>query len=386
MRRLLLASVVLAGFARPALAQWEVIDPAILAQSVQQVAHGVQTVEQLTQQVAVARQQYAQLMSTYQAIAHAPQAVMATASGMFDISSLRSPVPGQASDLSAIVGGLGAGGALGSQIGQLLGAGRVYAPLGTDSRAVALNTNAASIAGTQAMAGQLYQSASEHAAALWNIESALGSSPDAKATADIQARLQMEQAHLQVRQIQAQTLGAAQTAQIRQTAQQHEESRRCYIDVMLSGAETGSDTCARAGAANDAATTVAAGDGTASVATGYDKFLGQSVGSGQCVALVQQADSSVGLTATWTQGAQVQGNTSLAPGTAIATFDGSGKYANATDGSSHAAIYLGQDAAGNIQVEDQWLGHPASVRTIRASGSTQANSGSAFYVIGHGGA
>lgn len=41
----------------------------------------------------------------------------------------------------------------------------------------------------------------------------------------------------------------------------------------------------------------------------------------------------------------------MVPGTAIATFDPSGKYGNHTDGRSHAAIYLGQDATG-IQVLD----------------------------------
>ena len=121
------------------------------------------------------------------------------------------------------------------------------------------------------------------------------------------------------------------------------------------------------------------------VASGFTQYLGQSVGSGQCVALVQAADPSVGLTATWTQGAAVQGNTSLQPGTAIATFNSNGQYANAMDGSSHAAIYLGQNAQG-IQVEDQWSGQPASLRTIYwtdPNSSRAANNGSAFYVVSH---
>ena len=44
----------------------------------------------------------------------------------------------------------------------------------------------------------------------------------------------------------------------------------------------------------------------------------------------------------------------LRPGTAIATFDPDGRYGNHTDGRSHAAIYLGQDATG-IRVIDQWV-------------------------------
>ena len=126
------------------------------------------------------------------------------------------------------------------------------------------------------------------------------------------------------------------------------------------------------------------GDSTGSAAASWSQYAGQDVGSGQCVALVQAADPSVGLTRTWAEGAQVQGNTQIQPGTAIATFDSSGRYANATDGSSHAAIYLGQNAQG-IQVMDQWSNHAASYRTISWNnpGSTAANTGSQFYVVSH---
>ena len=48
----------------------------------------------------------------------------------------------------------------------------------------------------------------------------------------------------------------------------------------------------------------------------------------------------------------VKGDTALPPGTAIATFDATGRYANHSHG-NHAAIYLSQDASG-IRVIDQW--------------------------------
>lgn len=128
------------------------------------------------------------------------------------------------------------------------------------------------------------------------------------------------------------------------------------------------------------------GDGAdgAFVAASWSQYEGQAVGSGQCVALVQAADPDVGLTRTWTQGAQVQGNTDLKPGTVIATFGPDGTYTNSLDGSSHAAIYLGQDATG-IQVIDQWAGHPSAYRTIQWSSASgkAANTGSAFYVVNH---
>jgi len=118
----------------------------------------------------------------------------------------------------------------------------------------------------------------------------------------------------------------------------------------------------------------------ATVAIDYSSLLGQSVGSGQCVALVQ-ATSDVGLTSTWVPAEQVQGDTNLAPGTVIATFGAEGTYTN-TPGQSHAAIYLGQDTTG-IFVEDQWAGQDASTRHINWTTSNSYESGSQFYVVSH---
>ncbi len=118
----------------------------------------------------------------------------------------------------------------------------------------------------------------------------------------------------------------------------------------------------------------------ATVATDYSSMLGQSVGSGQCVALAQ-ATSDVGLTSTWVPGSQVEGNTNLAPGTVIATFGADGQYTN-TVGQSHTAIYLGQNSSG-IQVEDQYAGQPAYVHTIAWTTTNSYESGAKFYVVSH---
>ncbi len=114
------------------------------------------------------------------------------------------------------------------------------------------------------------------------------------------------------------------------------------------------------------------------IATGYADLLGQSVGTGQCVALAQ-ASSDVGYTSTWSPGAQVEGETDIAVGTVIATFGTDGTYTN-TYGQSHTAIYLGQSDQG-IYVEDQWLGHAASTRVIPWTTDNSYESGSKFYVV-----
>jgi hypothetical protein len=107
------------------------------------------------------------------------------------------------------------------------------------------------------------------------------------------------------------------------------------------------------------------------------------VGNGQCVAYVQEA-SGAPVTANWVQGVKVRGNSGLATGTAIATFDADGRYGNHTDGSSHAAIYISQDTTG-IWVWDQWVGQPVHKRHIRFQGGAlntkKVNDGDAYYVI-----
>lgn len=132
------------------------------------------------------------------------------------------------------------------------------------------------------------------------------------------------------------------------------------------------------------ATGAAARLGTAGgfMAADFAQYLGRSTGSGQCVALVQAANPGIGPTRKWKCGPPVRGNTDLRPGTAIATFNGADHYANATDGSSHAAIYLGQNERG-IQVMDQWAGSTAAVRTIpwHNPSGVAANTGTAFRVV-----
>ena len=103
------------------------------------------------------------------------------------------------------------------------------------------------------------------------------------------------------------------------------------------------------------------------IATQPASYLGTVVGDGHCVAYVRAA-ANVPPTAQWRAGEPVWRQLdTLDPGTAIATFDPQGQYANNTDGSSHAAIFLGPDVNG-FAVYDQWKLHPVARRVIRAKG------------------
>lgn len=118
------------------------------------------------------------------------------------------------------------------------------------------------------------------------------------------------------------------------------------------------------------------------IAENPSSFAGKAVGTGQCVAFVETAAKTPN-TSQWIAGTKVQGDTNIAPGTAIASFDPDGLYGNHTDGRSHAAIYMGQNGVG-LQVWDQWLHQPVHQRTIYfrpAGNGLNVNNGTCFSVI-----
>jgi hypothetical protein len=107
------------------------------------------------------------------------------------------------------------------------------------------------------------------------------------------------------------------------------------------------------------------------------KKLGKSIGSGECVALVQTWAQAPN-TALWRPGTQVKNNGGhIQKGTAIATFV-DGHYPSE---GRHAAFFLSEDSTG-IRVIDQWHGQGAHERTIHYGGTSgRQNDGNAFYVI-----
>jgi hypothetical protein len=121
---------------------------------------------------------------------------------------------------------------------------------------------------------------------------------------------------------------------------------------------------------------------TASVPDIQQNYLGKAIGSGQCVAFVE-AVAKAPLTAQWTRGRIVAGDTTIPEGTAIAAFDLDGTYGNHTDGRSHGAIYVSQVAGQGLDVYDQWLGQPVHQRTIhfRNGAGLAVNDGNQFYVV-----
>ena len=92
------------------------------------------------------------------------------------------------------------------------------------------------------------------------------------------------------------------------------------------------------------------------------------VGNKQCVALVRHY-ANLPATSQWQEGASVWGNSTIAKGTAIATFV-NGRYQSLPNG-NHAAFFISQDGGG-IWVMDQWASDASkpkvSKRYIRRKG------------------
>ena len=109
--------------------------------------------------------------------------------------------------------------------------------------------------------------------------------------------------------------------------------------------------------------------------------MGKVVGSGHCVPFVREV-TGLPSTASWRRGDPVQGS-DIPPGTAIATFDPNGRYGNHTDGRSHAAIYLSENADGSLEVIDQWVGQAVHQRTIRnrRGAGDAVNDASRYYAV-----
>lgn len=117
------------------------------------------------------------------------------------------------------------------------------------------------------------------------------------------------------------------------------------------------------------------------IASHPERYLGTVVGNGHCVAFVRRV-SDVPHTSLWRRGALVNDLEPPPINAIVATFDAHGRYANALDGSSHAAVFLSRHDAG-IEVIDQWVGQPVHYRTIRfrQGQGHAANDADRFFVV-----
>lgn len=195
--------------------------------SAQMAVVDVRAIAQAIQQVRQLQSQLAQLQQTYAAIAHLPQNELNQLASQLNTSQFRNPLGTSGATVSGYANGSG-GLAAGAQLNG------IYTGNGTDPAAAEMMRSGTSIANTQAMAAQLYQSAATHIQTLQGLEGQLAGATDAKAVADIHARIAMEQASFQGQQIQAQSLATMASNDERNQYQRQDETRRQQLDNQLS--------------------------------------------------------------------------------------------------------------------------------------------------------
>src|SRR5215469_2722937 len=210
--------VLVAGVvARPAHAQFAVIDVASIVQLVQEV-------QQLEQQVATARSQLAQAQSEYAAITgnRGMQSLLA--------GTNRNYLPANWGQLSQVLTGTsGSYPALAAQVSALMTANAVLTPgqiaLLTPAQQAQLLSARQSPALLQALARAGVANSSDRFASLQQLITALGAASDQKASFDLTARITAEQAMLQNESTKLQGLyQAAQSQEWARTQQVREQA------------------------------------------------------------------------------------------------------------------------------------------------------------------
>lgn len=202
----------------------------------QWVQHG-EVILQWAQQARQMVQEYNQLVQTYQAIAHLPDTALQSLAADLNTQQFRAPISTDPNAIVSAITGLQLGGA-GASAQQYWQRNNIYTAPGQDFLAIQLASRGNSVAAVLGLMNDLYASATQHAQTLQGLERELNAAPDGKAAQDLGARLQMEQAHLQARQIQAQTLIAFQAAQQRNEDTQRDQLRRCQYDEVIAAGRT----------------------------------------------------------------------------------------------------------------------------------------------------
>ena len=223
-----LAFLVASVTARPASAQFAVIDVAAIVQEVQQV-------EQLTQQVETARQQ----LSTAQEALTQARAQLQALSGTRGMQSLlsgipRNYLPQNAADLTALLSGSASGfGALSAQV-EAGAAANAVLPDTVLSHLTAFERDGVLAARRRAaleqgISAQALTAASDRFASWQTLIDAIGTASDPKAILDLQARIEAEQGMLANEQVKEAVLTRSVAAEADIRRQQRRE--QAVLDI-----------------------------------------------------------------------------------------------------------------------------------------------------------
>ncbi len=226
-RNLLLSTtavgMLVAVSAQPANAQLAVVDGPAFGQLVAEAAHGVQEIVDLEQVVAVDKDQLTELFTLYSSFSHLTNATQ-LAPLLLQESTIHS-LPEMA-QLEGLLRGQGFTGSLAGQAQAMLGKIQTFRPTGTDFAATQMNTAAQATAGQMAAAETIYNSQTDRINGLQTLMTGVGQSGDPKQSADLAARIGIENAYAQAQANQTAALQVMQRAQEDAQQQQQDQAWR----------------------------------------------------------------------------------------------------------------------------------------------------------------
>ncbi|NGM23999.1 hypothetical protein G3576_28590 [Roseomonas stagni] len=214
--RTALALALAVGAAAPAAAQLAVIDGANLAQTTVTAARALQQIEQL-------RQQYDQLVRTYDAIAH-PTSIGGVAGAVRGLSRTIMPPATQVPDMMA-----GRGGEWG-QAGTMLNADRLYAPAERDEWAREMERRERVTANAKAMAQAAIEDAEQEIGSLDAMRGEVEAAPDGTAGVAVGNGLSLARQRLDASRLQLEQIRLMLAADDRVTTQRGEQAWRRDVD------------------------------------------------------------------------------------------------------------------------------------------------------------
>ena len=228
------ALAFLAAASAPAHAQWTVVCPTCRQELTDNLAWAQQAAD-MVRQLQQMQQQYQQLVMTYQALTRVTD--LGSAVSALNMMGIRNPLPINPYAAQSLLNGTGgASGMLNSLSGLYTGThtgNTVYAPRDDTWTTRQILANGGGLAGAQALALQLYQSAGERVAGLAELQARIDGAPDPSEREALIARLGVEQAYIQNQQVQAQNIQTYLIAQTQVREQQREERLQQSIDEIL---------------------------------------------------------------------------------------------------------------------------------------------------------
>jgi hypothetical protein len=201
--------------AAPASAQLAVLDGANLAQTTMSAARALQQIEQL-------RQQYDQLVRTYDAIAH-PTSISGVTGAVRGLSRTIMPAA-QVPDMMA-----GRGGEWG-QAGTMLNADRLYAPADRDEWAREMERRERVTANAKAMAQAAIEDAEQEIGSLDAMRGEVAAAPDGTAGVAVGNGLSLARQRLDASRLQLDQIRLMLAADDRVTTQRGEQAWRRDVD------------------------------------------------------------------------------------------------------------------------------------------------------------